>query len=202
MTTLQKIHRIEDEGNLKSTMTQKNMSFKESENLRHFIKSQGIKPLMMWFSATFLYCYQFFLRTSPSVMEDVLRQEFQMNAQSFGLFASFYYIAYSILQIPMGLLIDKIGLRRILTFSAAMCSLGALVFGVSDGHVVAKIGRLFTHNHLVKLVGVAVTNSSGLALRCPLIQFASYWQTDCLALGRLRHKQSKIRALCCSVLFC
>ncbi|MBS0186293.1 MAG: MFS transporter [Proteobacteria bacterium] len=143
MTTLQKIHKIEDEGNLNSTMTQENMSFKESESLRHFIKLHGIKPLIMWFSATFLYCYQFFLRTSPSVMEDVLRQEFQMNAQSFGLLASFYYIAYSVLQIPMGVLIDKIGLRRILTFSAAMCSLGALVFGISDGHALAKIGRLF-----------------------------------------------------------
>ena len=66
-----------------------------------------------------------------------------MDAQSFGLLASFYYIAYSTLQIPMGVLIDKIGLRRILTFSAAMCSLGALVFGLSDGHITAKVGRLF-----------------------------------------------------------
>ena len=141
--TLQKIHRIEDEGNLNDMMTPEGNPFKESESLRHFINSHGVKPLLMWVSATFLYCYQFFLRTSPSVMEDVLREEFLMDAQSFGLLASFYYIAYSVLQIPMGVLIDKIGLRRVLTFSAAMCSLGALVFGISEGHILAKVGRLF-----------------------------------------------------------
>ena len=106
-----------------------------------FLGSYALKPLLMWISATFLYCYQFFLRSSPNVMEDVLRQEFLMDAESFGLLASFYYIAYSILQIPMGVLIDKIGLRRILTFSAAMCSFGAFIFGLSDGLMMAKIGR-------------------------------------------------------------
>lgn len=122
--------------------TQENLPLKESESLHHLIKNYGLKPLFMWGSATFLYCYQFFLRTSPNVMEDVLREEFLMDAQSFGLLASFYYIAYSVLQIPMGVMIDKFGLRRILTFSASMCSFGALIFGLADGHVLAKIGRL------------------------------------------------------------
>ncbi len=125
---------------------------REGQALLHI---PGAKPLFMWLSATFLYCYQFFLRSSPNVMVDDLMHDFQVDAEALGILASFYYIAYSFLQIPMGIMIDKFGLRRILTFSALTCSLGATIFGISENLLTAKVGRLF--------IGIG---SAGVFLSC------------------------------------
>ena len=55
-------------------------SDKSSGRREHTYENQSefrkLRPLLMWVSATFLYCYQFFLRSSPNVMEDILREEF------------------------------------------------------------------------------------------------------------------------------
>lgn len=98
---------------------------------------------LIWFAAIFLYCFQFFLRASPTVMVDSLMRDFQVDAESLGVLASFYYIAYSCLQIPMGILIDKVGIRKILIFSVSMCTIGTFIFATSETLSIAKIGRLF-----------------------------------------------------------
>lgn len=113
----------------------------DSSHSMHLMPSTKI--YFMWLAATFLYFFQFFLRASPTVMVDPLMREFHVDAESLGVLASFYYIAYSCLQIPMGLLIDKIGIRKILLFSIIMCTLGTFIFALSQTLFMAKIGRLF-----------------------------------------------------------
>ena len=50
----------------------------------------------------FFYCYNYFLRVSPSVMQGELTQAFHMTATQFGTLAGFYYWAYTPMQIPAG----------------------------------------------------------------------------------------------------
>ncbi|MDP5012294.1 MAG: MFS transporter, partial [Alphaproteobacteria bacterium] len=70
-----------------------------------------------------------------------LMRDFEVNSASLGVLSSFYYYAYVILQVPCGMIVDKIGIRRIVTFSTLLCVAGTLLFAGSENLSLAKLGR-------------------------------------------------------------
>lgn len=87
------------------------------------------------------YCYEYLLRITPSVMTLELRQAFQMDALAFGNLAAFYYYAYTPMQLPVGILMDRYGPRRLLVFASLVCAIGTYLFA-QPGHLfIAQIGR-------------------------------------------------------------
>ncbi len=74
-------------------------------------------------------------------MTEELRTAFDANSYQIGNMISYYYIAYAILQIPIGLLLDRYGPRRLLTFSCLLCALGGAVFANAYTMPVASLGR-------------------------------------------------------------
>ena len=98
-------------------------------------------PWFIWFPAALFYCYQFVLRVSPSVMEHELRRDFSIDAGTFGLLASSYYVGYSLLQIPVGLFCDYFGPRKLLTFASMLCALATIFFAMSTNFYVSGFWR-------------------------------------------------------------
>lgn len=105
------------------------------------VRSVGWAPWFMWLLGAILYGYQFVLRVSPSVMVTDLMQAFAVDAQSLGILSAFYYYAYATFQLPIGMVLDKFGPRRVLTFSALMLALGAYIFSMADSLYFAQLGR-------------------------------------------------------------
>ena len=99
------------------------------------------KSWLIWGCAALFYGYQFMLRVSPGVMADDLMETFQVDACSLVTLTGFYYYAYAVLQIPVGTLMDRFKPRRMLTFAAIICGLGALVFSSADSLSTAAFGR-------------------------------------------------------------
>ena len=87
------------------------------------------------------YAYEYLLRISPSAMETSLRGHFGLTATGFGLLSSVYYYAYVPMQLPVGVLMDRYGPRRLLTFACLLCVMGTLLFCQTDDYQVAIIGR-------------------------------------------------------------
>ncbi len=87
------------------------------------------------------YAYEYLLRISPSVMETSLRHHFGLTATGFGLLSSVYYYAYVPMQLPVGVLMDRFGPRRLLTLSCLVCVLGTLMFSQTQHYQIAMIGR-------------------------------------------------------------
>lgn len=87
------------------------------------------------------YSYEYFLRISPSVMEDALRAHFNLSATSFGLLSAFYYYAYVPLQLPVGVLLDRFGPRLLLTFACFLCAIGTFLFTDTNLFWVSAAGR-------------------------------------------------------------
>ena len=88
------------------------------------------------------YCYEYLLRASPSVMTQELMRFYHLTGAQYGnLSGSFYYYSYVVMQIVVGLLMDRFGPRRLLTVACALCALGAYLFACSDHLAVAMIGR-------------------------------------------------------------
>jgi MFS family permease len=91
--------------------------------------------------AAAFYMYEFTLQVSLGVMTNELMQDLGLNAASLGLASAFYFYAYTPMQVPAGLLHDRFGPRRTLTFAIMICALGALCFSFSTGVVHASLGR-------------------------------------------------------------
>ncbi|MCR9191586.1 MAG: MFS transporter [Gammaproteobacteria bacterium] len=89
------------------------------------------------------YSYEYLLRISPSVMEPALRTHFNLTATGFGLLSSAYYYAYVPMQLPVGVLMDRYGPKRLLTFACMCCVFGTFIFCHTHDYHVAIIGRFF-----------------------------------------------------------
>jgi MFS family permease len=103
--------------------------------------SQSLRPWVMWGFGALFYCYEFCLQVSPSVMTTEIMREFSVNASELGNLSAFYLYAYTIMQIPVGILLDRFGPRRLLTFATLCCAAGSLLFGTAHLFTVAAVGR-------------------------------------------------------------
>jgi MFS family permease len=104
------------------------------------------------------YAYEYLLRITPSVMEHALREHFGLSATGFGLLSAFYYYAYVPMQLPVGLLMDRFGPRRLLTFACAICVIGTWMFAgttvvsfASAGRFLVGFGSAFAFVGVLKL---------------------------------------------------
>jgi len=91
--------------------------------------------------AMLFYCFNYFIRVSPSVMQSELSQAFHINATQFGVLASFYYWAYTPMQLPAGMLYDKFGARFVLCLACLTAVIGLGIFISADSYGVAGSGR-------------------------------------------------------------
>ena len=87
------------------------------------------------------YCFNYFLRVSPSVMQAELTDAFHINAAQFGTLAAFYYYAYTPMQLPAGMIYDKFGVRFVLCAACLMAVIGLSVFIQADSYAMAGAGR-------------------------------------------------------------
>lgn len=87
------------------------------------------------------YCYEYFLRISPSVMTQDLMHVYHIDATLLGNLAAFYYYAYTPMQLPVGLLMDRFGPRRLLIVASLLCAVGTYLFAESGHLFVAQMGR-------------------------------------------------------------
>ncbi|MCW5730767.1 MAG: MFS transporter [Alphaproteobacteria bacterium] len=100
------------------------------------------RPWAAWALGSLFFCYGFFHRVSPSVMVEDLMRDFAVGGAILGNLSAFYFYAYASLQIPVGLLLDRHGPRRLLTGAALLCAGGSLVFALAPGLGTAYLGRL------------------------------------------------------------
>lgn len=90
------------------------------------------------------YAYEYLLRIMPSVMEPALRSHFNLSATGFGVFSAFYYYAYVPMQLPVGMLMDRFGPRRLLMLACLLCVLGIWMFAQTNIVSAAAAGRFLT----------------------------------------------------------
>lgn len=82
------------------------------------------------------------LQFSITVMIEPLKAEFALNDVWIGILGASYAILYTILQIPIGSLVDKFGSRKITLISIAGCTICVVLFAVSKTFYWALISRV------------------------------------------------------------
>jgi MFS family permease len=81
------------------------------------------------------------LQVSVSVMGNDLMHELNLTAASFGIIVSAFYLSYTVMQIPAGILFDRINARYLMAFNLMICAVGALLFGITQTELLAAVGR-------------------------------------------------------------
>ena len=96
---------------------------------------------IIWTLAATFYLYEFFMRVFPSVMVSELMSTFKVDAPSIGALSGFYFYIYAPLQLPVGILTDRYGARRLLALASLVVGIGSLLFSIADAYWVAATGR-------------------------------------------------------------
>jgi sugar phosphate permease len=116
----------------------------------------------MWGLAAILYLIGFYQRVAPAVMTDELTADFALDATTLGSLSAFYFYSYVFMQIPTGILADRLGPRMLLTLGALVTGLGTYIFAIATVALWAELGRLLIGG------GVAV------AFVC-MLKLADHW---------------------------
>ncbi len=90
---------------------------------------------------TLFFGYAFVQRVSPSVMTEELMRDFAVGGAALGSLSAFYFYTYASIQLPVGMLTDRFGPRKLMSFAAGLCALAALVFAQSESLLGASLGR-------------------------------------------------------------
>ena len=95
-----------------------------------------------WFLCALFFFYAFVQRVAPSVMVDELMRDFAVGGALVGNLSAFYYYAYAGSQIPVGVMLDRFGPRRLITVAVALVAVGSFVFAGADSLWMAYLGRM------------------------------------------------------------
>lgn len=104
--------------------------------------SSSLLKWSIWTLAAVFYFYEFILRVSPSVMVTELMSSFGITASAVGVLSAFYLYAYAPMQLPVGILMDRYGVKKVLSIASIVCGVGALFFSAAGDLSVASLGRL------------------------------------------------------------
>lgn len=97
---------------------------------------------VVWGLAATFYFSDYLARVAPSVMHEHIQREFGLSELQIGVLNAAFYIPYILMQIPVGLSVDRLSIRNILTVMSLITALGCGVFGLADGLAMASFGRM------------------------------------------------------------
>src|SRR5882672_7858769 len=85
-------------------------------------------PALGWLTAALIFGYAWVLRVAPSVMVEELMHDFAVVAAVLGNLSAAYFYGYAGMQVPVGVLLDRFGPRRLIAISTLLCAGGCLLF--------------------------------------------------------------------------
>ncbi|MFO7738133.1 MAG: MFS transporter, partial [Desulfatiglandaceae bacterium] len=83
-----------------------------------------------------------FYRASNAVIAPQLLQDLSLDTQGIGLISASFFYAFALTQIPLSILLDRIGPRRIMTALSLFGTLGAIIFSRADSFSIGILGRI------------------------------------------------------------
>jgi predicted MFS family arabinose efflux permease len=83
-----------------------------------------------------------FLRSSTGVIAPDIMAELDLGADDMGYLSSAFFVVFALLQIPVGVFLDRFGPRRVLAGMMVSTVIGSLVFALGQSFAVLVAGRL------------------------------------------------------------
>jgi MFS family permease len=87
------------------------------------------------------YFLSYFYRSVNALLSPDLVRDVQLDAAGLGLLTSAYFFAFALFQLPLGVLLDRFGPRRVNATLLCVAACGAALFGLGDGLPQLAAGR-------------------------------------------------------------
>lgn len=104
---------------------------------------------VVWSILALVYVFVAFHRMGLGVVMPDLMKSFDIGAAEFANISSMYFYAYFLMQIPAGILADKIGPKKTVTIFSVLAAAGSVLFGFAPSVGVAMAARF--------IVGIGVS---------------------------------------------
>ena len=105
----------------------------------------ALSPRALWIRLFLPFAAGYFLsylyRTANAVIGPVLAGELALGDNALGLLTSTYFLAFGAAQLPLGMLLDRYGPRRVESVLLLIASAGTLVFALAEGLAGLALGR-------------------------------------------------------------
>ena len=104
----------------------------------------SFRGLFIWWLASLFFFYEFFLQVVLGTIAPTFMKDLHLSPTQFSIICAAYYIFYSLMQIPVGILADKFSIKKILSIATLVTSLGVFFLATSQGFFTAFLARLLT----------------------------------------------------------
>lgn len=98
--------------------------------------------LLIWLIGALFFLYEFFLRTFVGTLAHQIIPALKLTPELFALMGTAYYFSYALMQIPVGVLADRFGVKIILISASTVCALATFLFAHSNGFSSAFFSRI------------------------------------------------------------
>jgi len=95
------------------------------------VTTHAILAVFLPFAAGYYASYIF--RTIGAIVADRLQADLALSASDLGVLTPAYFIAFAVAQLPLGLMLDRFGARRVQGVLLCVGAAGSLVFALADG---------------------------------------------------------------------
>jgi MFS family permease len=119
--------------------------------------------LRVFLPFVFGYYIAYLFRTINAVMAAPLATELGLGADDLGLLTSVYFLTFAAAQIPIGILLDRYGPRRVQSVLLLVAAVGSTLFAVSDHFLMLLLGRA--------LIGLGVASAMTAGLKALVLWF-------------------------------
>lgn len=142
--------------------------------------SVGKKHFVGWFLLTCFCVFQFSLQGSVGILADGLKASLNLDAASLSILSSSFYYSYVFMQIPVGFIFDRFGVRIIASLALLMVAVGSGIFATATSLPVAIFARILLGLACsFGFLGLAVATGKWFPARYFAVMIAA---TECLGM--------------------
>ena len=123
------------------------------------IPMRGTWAIRVFLCFAFAYLLSYAFRAVNAVIAPELMADLNISHSELGLLSSAYFVGFAVMQIPLGIALDRYGARRTESFLLLFALCGASIFAYADSLWGLTLGRL--------LIGIGVS-------ACLMASFTAY----------------------------
>jgi len=101
-----------------------------------------LRLLLIFLTLSALHFLSMFYRFSNAVISPNLVKDLGLNAETLGILGGAFFYSFTLLQIPMGPMLDRIGPRIVISASSFIGALGAFLFASGNSFFMVFVGRV------------------------------------------------------------
>ncbi|KAB3531631.1 MFS transporter [Alkaliphilus pronyensis] len=104
-------------------------------------KNNPMRRWSIWFTLVLAFVTVFFHRLAIGVVADDLSIDLGLTGKSLANLTSMTFYAYALMQIPVGIMVDSVGVRKFCALGTLLTGVASIMFGLSSNLVVSYAAR-------------------------------------------------------------